>query len=460
MNGKPHILWLMTDEQRTDSLGCYGSPWARTPNLDRLASRGVLFRHAVTPSPMCGPARVSLLTGRMPHETGVWNHHVPARSYDHWIGRFREAGYRTAAFGKLHHFSDRPVFETEREVVLTEHVHYFRYAERYREEAYGAIRFPGPSPWLLGGKFPADAGQTQEATMVREAIRWLEDRKEEDGPFFLKLSFNGPHTPVTPPAPYDAWIGEGSAAWPDAVMSPASGEPRWLQLLRDRYAGTAGRLAEDRLRAARRAYYGYVSFLDAQFGILLDWLEAKGLLDDTLIAFVSDHGTHIGDYGLVQKQTFYAPVAEVPFVVAGPAGRIAQGIRLETPVETRLLLPLLAELAGVSGERGRESAAVVGAAAEAAKELRNAVARGVEPAARPVFSELRLNPPEVGHDGRLVLVRDGRLKLSLCLDPKPHDVFMTDLSKDPYETVNVCGDPAYRAERDRLIDCVFNGLGV
>ena len=188
----------------------------------------------------------------------------------------------------------------------------------------------------------------------------------------------------------------------------------------------------------RRYYYGEVAFLDQQFGRLLSWLRERGELERTVVVFVSDHGTHLGDYGLVQKQTFYEPVVNVPFVFHCP-GIAAQGVRVDAPVETRQLLPTLMQLCDLEGAGGwRDSS------------LAETVTTGRGPAARPVFSELSIGSFGIRHEDRLAMVRDGVWKLSLCADPEPRESRLHDLSTDPWERTNLAECPAHRETRERL----------
>ena len=323
MNGnmKPNVLWLMTDEQRTDSLGCYGSAWAVTPHLDRLAEEGVVFENAFTPSPVCQPARVSLLTARYPCETGVWyNRNIPnEKELDHLVPRFAAAGYRTASFGKHHYMSTNRAFQTEFEKTWNDYVSAFAYRDWYDPEKYNWVKYRHEKaihPWVLGGTFPEPMDRKAEAICVREAMRWLEDHPR-DRPFFLRLSFNAPHTPVVPPYPFDRLIRTEDIAYPAETEAPGEGEPRWLTESLKPFAD-ASHLTREQIREARRYYYGEASFADYQFGLLLDWMRKRGMLDNTIVVFLSDHGTHIGDRGMLQKQTFYNEVVRVPYIVWYP----------------------------------------------------------------------------------------------------------------------------------------------
>jgi len=170
-------------------------------------------------------------------------------------------------------------------------------------------------------------------------------------------------------------------------------------------------------------------------------MEERGLLENTIVVYLSDHGTHLGDYGLVQKQTFYNPVVNVPYIFRYPP-EVARGVTIQTPVETQTLLPTLLELAGLDAPGEGCSASIA-----------DVLTAGGEPEVKPVFSELTLESqrPYVQHKGRLVMVRDGDWKLSLCLDPEVHDVALYNLTEDPHEIVNLADDPSCAGQRERLI---------
>ena len=438
----PNIVWLMTDEQRTDSLGCYGSAWARTPNLDRLAGRGVLFRYAVTPAPVCVPARTSVITGRYPHETGVWRNGRFDLDLDNLMPVFRNAGYQSASFGKRHYVAPESAFDVEENLILSEAVGYYSYAPQHDPAEHDVVKYPSPhSAWLLAGRFPEPASATTEAEAVRRGVEWL-DARDRDRPFFLRISFNGPHTPVVPPAPFDTLIDPARIRLPEGMDGPREGLPTWLGETLHDYA-RASRLTPEETARARQCYYGEVAFLDRHFGVLLDWLRDADLLDDTIIALVSDHGAHLGDYGFVQKQTFFEPVVNVPYLFAWP-GRVAEGVTIDTPVETRSLLPTLMDLAGL--ERRDDS-------------LGPCLRTGEAPPTRPVFSEFTLGSIHkfgFTHAGRLVMVREGPWKLTACLDPSPHDLTLHNLEEDPFERTNLADSPACRERRDELLNKAVN----
>lgn len=446
---RPNVLWIFTDEQRTDSVGCYGSNWARTPTFDRLAMEGVQFNRAVTPAPVCVPARSSLLSGRYPSELGVWaNDRGAARQSRPLVHAFEGAGYRTASFGKQHYLCwAGQAFQTEVSLVLSDQVDYFGYSAPWHQDEFDVVHYPAtPYPWILAGRFPGNSAETAEAQVVAAAKAWL--CEIGDRPFFLRVSFNGPHTPVVPPDPWDTLID------PEDIVLRADGpgeREAWPEWLRDiSNPALSSRLDERQLNRIRQAYYGEVAYIDSLVGDLLSWLDDRGLLESLIVVFTSDHGTHLGDFGLVQKQTFFDPVVCVPFIFWAP-GAIAPRDPVETPVETRGLLPSLLDLCVQMGDHELLSAVDACAFDFWSDSLARTLTDGSEPVGRPVFSEF-VDSCGIRPEERLVMVRDGDWKLSVSLDPEPNGMMLFNTRTDPEESHDLSGTSSASAARDRLLD--------
>ncbi len=436
MAGRPNILWLMTDEQRTDSLGFAGSPWAVSPNLDRLAASGTRFDAAYTPSPVCISARACLLTGRAGSSIGMLNNHhrltVEPPGFLTWT--FARAGWQVASFGKHHYACRRKAFDVEGGRVLGEDVGYLGYADPTLDAAEGVVRYDGgATPWIFAGRHPRPTDRTEEMDNVRAALDWVGGR-DTGRPFLLRVSLNAPHTPVVAPEPFDAMIDPDAIDLPldmpgeDLVATSAAHRDYLID-----YAG-AHRLTRAQIRRARQCYYGRTAFVDHVFGRLLDGLREAGELDNTIIVFVSDHGCHLGDRGFFQKQSFWDASAVVPLVVAGPG--IAAGAAVDTPVNSGSLLPTLLELAGVEIPDAVEY-----------PSLAAALTDGTAPAAGPVFSEIDYGLHHYRDGQRRVMVRHGRWKLVTYRDPTTGrdypdgaDAELFDRQADPAETINVFAD--------------------
>ncbi|MGC9346801.1 MAG: sulfatase family protein [Anaerolineae bacterium] len=452
MKQRPNILWLMTDEQRADSVGYDGAPWAHTPSLDRLAADGVRFQNAYTPSPVCVSARACMLTGKAGSSIGMMNNH-------HWLGqegpdfltwRFAAAGYQVASFGKHHYHCDRQAFDYEGGQTLGNRVHYFGYQTPVDAHGAGVVRYNGgPFPWLFAGRFPGGVEATPEMENVADALQWVR-RRDPARPYFLRLSFNAPHTPVVTPAPFDTMISQDAIDLP--IDRPdAEGEDGFVSSThRDHlfaYAGT-DRLTDVQIRRARQCYYGYVACVDHAFGRLIEELGEMGELENTIVAYVADHGTHLGDHGFFQKQSFWDAAARVPFFLAGP-GIEQREDAVHTPVNVGSLLPTLLDLVGLEVPAEVQY-----------PSLGPMLADGSLLVTGPVFSELDYGVWRYRTGDRYVMIRDGRWKLSLYRDPgvagqqasgRPEDRVLFDLEADPGERQNLADDVASRGVVDSLI---------
>ncbi|MFC1525997.1 sulfatase [Candidatus Latescibacterota bacterium] len=450
MSERPNILWLMTDEQRADSLGVEGRPWAHTPHLDERARRGTRFAAAYTPSPVCVSARASVLTGRTCSRLEVLNNHqhLPDDRAQFLTQIFAEAGYATASFGKHHYNNPTPAFQTQVDRVLGNRVGYTAYRDDIDTADLGVVRYPGNDenkafPWILAGRFPGTIDETPEAHTCADALDWLRQRRP-DAPFLARLSFNAPHTPVVAPAPYDTMVPEDVVDLPvddpaDLGHLPASVHEYLIQR-----AG-AHRLTTAQIRRARQCYYGAVAALDELFGRFLAEASSLGALDNTIVAFMSDHGAHLADHGFFQKQSFFEESARVPWVVSGPG--VATGAVVEEPVSTGSLLPTLLDLAGLQAPGDVDYPSL-------APTLRH----GTDPDDTPVVSEIDYGLWDYRSGDRHVMVRQGRWKLVLFRDPSQTrplaDVdgcMLFDLESDSGERHNLSGDPESEAVIDELL---------
>ena len=445
---RPNILWLMTDEQRTDTMGVYGSPWGQTPNLDRLAHEGVRFDAAYTPSPVCISARACMLTGHTASTTGVLsNHHVlPDDNPRFLTWEFARAGYQVASFGKHHYASKRQAFDVEGGVHVGPKVGCCRFHVDVDPDEYGVVQYQAGAvwEWLFAGRYPGTIEETPEHHNVGQCLKWLRQR-DPNRPFFLRASFLAPHTPVVTPAPYDTMVDPATVRIPLDRPGEVPGVPDVISQHLQKQAGSHV-FTEAQVLRTRQCYYGYMACTDHCFGLLLEAMRDMGELDHTLIVFVSDHGTHLSDHGFYQKQSFYDASARVPYFFAG--GAVADSVVVRNPVSTGSLLPTLMEMVGLDVPGHVQFGSVA-----------QAVASGHEPAAEPVFSEIDYGVWKGYRLGdRYVMVRDGKWKMGLFRDPTaparlPTDdgLMLHDMDADPGERHNLAASPAHAAIRRDLL---------
>jgi arylsulfatase len=338
---RPNILVIMTDQQRSDTLGCYGATWIDTPNLDRLARQGTRFARCTVNNPICTPSRASIMTGKELPGHGVYRLHdrLPDDEVMFPERLRREAGYRTGLFGKLH-VSGRVIEEEER------HPHDgFEDYEWCIEACVGMdSRFNGYVSWLrrqdpdfladlyrLGRKLkhhPAEVHLTRWA--ADRSIDFMRRHAHGEAPFFCMMSIFDPHNP------YEGYPPEAAKfVHEDAVPTPLPKQSMPLAVQRERdgsYLGAA--LDPDAIRKMRFGYGAAVGFLDQEIGRVLAELDNLGIADETLVIFTSDHGDALGDHGMMVKGVaLYDPVVKVPLILRWPghvpvdavSGALAQG---------------------------------------------------------------------------------------------------------------------------------------
>jgi arylsulfatase A-like enzyme len=342
----------MADQWRADCLGAAGNPVIHTPNLDQLAASGTRFTNAYSATPTCTPARAGLLTGLAPWNHGMLRYAEVGSRYPVEMPRaLRDAGYYTTAIGKLHYHPQRNLHGYH-QALLDEsgRVESTDFRSDYRSWFWSQAPNMDPDATGLGwNDFDARPYVLPErlhptAWTGQTAAAWI-DGYQRPEPFFLKVSFARPHSPYDPPERF--WRRYRDAALPPAAVggwasrfAPKSGPES------DAWHGDMGAA---QVRRSRQGYYGSISFVDEQIGRILESLTRRGLMDQTLIVFFSDHGDMMGDHHLWRKSYAYAGSARVPFLVRGP-GVQQGGVRHEM-VELRDVLPTFLDAAGSRAER-------------------------------------------------------------------------------------------------------------
>jgi arylsulfatase A-like enzyme len=442
---RPNILLITTDQQRYDSLGANGSLQVRTPSLDALAGRGVLFRHAYVQSPICIPSRACLQTGRYPHEHGVTYMEeviddtpgLPAWEVT-FMERLQAAGYHTAAFGKLHMMPAKGFHEMK----LTGGK-----GERWTRSAGLAIGL-GPlgrdyAAWLEerhpGGyeaiyeqrrrpEYRANRAAITNVLPLEEYVDyWIAEntveflRREHREPFFVWSSFCGPHGPIDPPRPYDALYPIDEVQLPANYEVDQNGNPRRTTAEEDRLA-----------RRYCAFYWGLVTLIDGMVGRIMATLADEGLMENTLVLFTSDHGEMLGEFGRLGKGNFYESVIRVPLLVV-PPGTAAGPRRVEEVVEVFDLCPTILDYAQAEVP-----------ASMSAVSLRPLVVGSVRPGGKQ-SSALCLHTTEDRRTTGLC-VRTRRYKYVYWGGARPEQFF--DLEEDPLERRNLIGEVGCRDEVD------------
>ena len=365
LDRKPNLLLIQTDQQSAETLALYGNPLVRTPNLERLAERGVVFESAFCNYPACSPSRSSMFTGRYASTIGVHANHMLIRPTETTLPQvLKENGYQTAIIGKNHAFPNRPAganvagSREQRGCYLRDVFDYVRLAEHghlvdgYRDdpEVKAAHEWAQRHCWnspLGHGTNPAPYQKCGTYLLGETAVDYLENRRNPDQPFFLWLSFPDPHTPYQAPEPYASMFDPADVPLPPRDDLTGKPERQRVAHLMD----AMDKADDDLIRRVRAIHYGMIRFIDDALGRVFAKLEELGLTDNTVIVFTSDHGDSMGAHGLIQKHNaFYDSFTHVPFIVSAPG--YAGPKRCPHPVELIDVMPTLLELAGVPVPRG------------------------------------------------------------------------------------------------------------
>ena len=464
MPAKPNIVLMFSDQHRGDALGCVGNPVVRTPNLDSLATEGVIFRNCNTNSPLCMPARASLITGMYVNEHGAWGNRTEAdRDGPSHVRNIRDAGYCTAVIGKTHfrlyqaddgHTRDHAsglhdwgyefAHETKDTIPSATHRCYYTdfLAERGKLQVYedcarnfrlgqstGFLRPWEHLPNLL------DEDEHIDAYIANTASEWIR-RYAYDRPFYLQVCLMGPHPPFDAPARYRDMFDPQDM--PPAITEPPADpvSPQIKQMFSRRGLKD---MTESQSRTLTTHYYAKVAFGDYVIGIVLQALKEMGLMDSTWIVYTSDHGEMLGDHRFCQKSMFYEGALNIPLIVRPPGGTepwIAGGLTDHYDISTTLLD--VANAARLETDHGISLLPKI----EAGQGSRDA-----QQGKDVVFSEVNLYS----------MARTERYKMTIdSLTRRPLELY--DMENDPDELRNFVDETRLSDVRDRFLEEYFSQL--
>ncbi len=433
---KLNVLFVTSDDL-CNRLGCYGDPLVKSPNLDRLAKKGVRFDRAYCQFPLCNPSRASFLTGLRPDTTGVQENATHFRKNRPGVvtlpQTFRRNGYFVARVGKLYHYGvpggigtdgldDKPSWD----LVVNP-----RGRDKDDENKIFTLgrpgQFGGTLSWLAADG--ADSEQT-DAIGATEAIKLLE--KHKDKPFFLAVGFYRPHTPYVAPKKY-------FEMYPLEKLRPAEVPADHRKDKPAPAFGSAKReqdaMTDRRRREALQAYHAATTFMDAQVGRLLDALERLKLADSTVVVFFSDHGYHLGEHGLWQKMSLFENSARVPLLIFAPGAR-GNGQGCGRTVELVDLHPTLAGLCGLKPPDGLEGKSVKALLDDPKAEW-----------SKPAYTQVRRGGRMGGFVGRSV--RTERWRYTEW-DEGKRGAELYDCEKDAREHRNLAKDPDHAETVQRM----------
>lgn len=341
---KPNLLLILTDHWRGDSLGRLGHPVAETPHLDSISVEGVTFTSAFTPSASCIAARRSLMTGMKPDSHGMlgYKDNLPW-PYRHTLpGELARAGYQTINVGKTHFHPSRLHLGFEELIIPADY-------DEWIDRKTGLVRgrfahgIHGNS-WMARSNHLPET-QMEETWLTSQAMERV-NKRDPERPFFMCLSFNGPHPPWCPPQCFfDLFMNK-------EIPLPVVGD--WAQHYAEKHSSPldvnawCGKITPELNHRARAGYFAYLAYIDSQIGRFMEFLGRSKLMQNTMIVFTSDHGEMLGDHHLWRKVNACDPSARIPFIVRPPSGWTMRANREDISlVGLEDIMPTFLDVAGV-----------------------------------------------------------------------------------------------------------------
>ncbi|HDP35537.1 MAG TPA: hypothetical protein ENN29_10560 [Candidatus Hydrogenedentes bacterium] len=455
-NDKINILLIHADQHRIECLGAYGNPDIRTPHIDALAKDGVRYENSFCPYPVCTPSRYSLLCGQYVHQHRGWSNHCTlAPEIPTFPRLLRDAGYATCAVGKMH-FTPTYLDVGFDKMFLAEQDGPGRWDDDYHRElmAEGLVdvndledqrqeyrRQARPEYWESFGAMPSNLPEEWHTTS------WIGDRAVaaleawEGGGNLLMAGFVKPHHPFDPPASrfgaYDPDSLTLLPGWTESCL------PRDLEQHRGYFPHEE--LSEKALRRVMAAYYATIEHIDDEVGRMVGLLKRKGLYDNTMIIYTSDHGEYMGFHHLLLKGNhLYDPLVKVPLIIKYPAAANVAGNQVSNAMVSNVdLAPALLNQAGVSPNIWGQSP-ILSVFEQSNHDKHKNESEKLGDCHKIIFCELLR--------GKLAMARTRTRKLIFSQDRG--DTLFFDLEKDPHELENRAGDPAYRDEVGALKDAI------
>jgi arylsulfatase len=438
MSEQPNIIFIMTDQQRHDTLRATGNGEMITPSLDRLADQGVAFTHAFSCGAACVASRAALFTGMYAHNTGVYGNQYPWGDLRTWLHDFREHGYHVANVGKMHQgkapgaFHERFIVENKSSRLSYDEWNRYLWLEGmdiperhktipdWRKELNSDV-------WSIAEKYHSDV------FVGNAAVNFI-DRWDNRAPLFLQIGFPGPHEPYDPPSRFLKMYADAPLKEPVGGQGELSHKPSYQAALRDHFASNHHEHQIDMAGASnhaiermRRHYCAVVSTIDEKIGEIMDALERNGMLSNSIIVFTSDHGDHLGDHGLPYKWTMYDSIVRVPLIISAP-GTLHRG-RIDDRLFSHIDVgPSLLGLAGIS----------IPSYLDGIDRTTRVLGDGQSDASLFVVAE----------ENFATMLRTETHKLVNCTDERHAELY--DLENDPEELINEYENPEYGSIKSAL----------
>lgn len=423
-----NVLFIVVDDLNT-TLGCYGHPVVKTPNIDKLASSGIKFNHAYCNYAVCGPSRGSFLTGLKPESIGILDNRTPLQNV---IGDkitlpalFRQNGFYTMSLGKIFHGS-----KDHNDPNAWDEIYGYSTTEKGKQGEERNMT-DGVLKWCQWQAAEGDDEDQPDGQIAKKAVEFI--KAEKDKPFFLAVGFHKPHDPFIAPKKYFDIYSLEDCTPPEL---PEGWEPPYKHTLPGE-TKTFNKFTEQDKREFLRSYYACTSFMDAQVGKLIGALEESGQLDNTLIVFFGDHGYHLGEHNWWNKVTIFEKGTNAPFIISGNAVS-KKGVESDAMFEYIDIYPTLANLFQLKNTpdylEGKSFAEVLGnPSAQFRNEVRAIVNRGKMTGRMVKNKKFRYVEWKNGEDGRELY----------------------DQKNDPIEYNNLAEKPEYSAVVNEMKELLY-----
>lgn len=443
LNSRPNILFVIADDLSAEALGAYGNRQCRTPNIDRLASQGIRFTRAYCQYPVCGPSRAALMAGMYPLKMDIMGNGASdkiqevLRDKPSMAEHFKQNAYHTTRLSKIYHmrvpgditagvdgpdhaasWSERHNFQGAEWMTEGERIHLSNEKLKFQPDVHYNLGF-GSAFYVVKGE--SDGREQPDFRATSKAIEIMKQhRKNPEQPFFLAVGYIRPHVPLVAPASAYEPYTPSEMELPEKVAGdqgdiPKMGTPRTSTSL--------GIEPGDQQQEVLSAYYASVSFMDQQFGRLLDALDAEGLAENTIVVFTSDHGYHLGEHDFWQKWSLHEESIRIPLIIAGPGIEFSESDALAEQID---LYPTLAQMAGLPLPPHVQGKSLV-----------------------PLFNDPKASVREaaysVTNNGSVI-----RTPEWAYMKYKDGSEELYDMNKDPQQYSNLAKIPNYQSKRDEL----------
>jgi choline-sulfatase len=424
---RPNVVFLMSDQHRAVSAGCYGSLEVLTPHLDAFAKESVVFEQAYCQYPQCVASRQSLHTGQYPSRHGAYGINLKSIDPEQWTvaQAFRQAGYRTVLIGHPH----------SNENGFTDNRNSDRWAENQPQAVRDIVKgeFFG-FDYLKNAATAAPLAFPEEYLIDdftwKEAVKFIKEKPQQ--PFYLWITFHKPHPPFNPPERFWNLYRREEIVLPPADPNRGT-HPFWPTDI----------TTDEMKRNYLHGYYASISYIDWCIGNILDALRKNGLFENSIVAYTSDHGENGGWHGSYEKHCFYDPAIRVPLIVRTPD---SQSRRVSEPVELMDITPTFTELCCVPADGHRYDAVSL-------TGLLDGHAEGWKNRAVCEYYQKQTNAdgsPDIEKSLGRMLLQDG---FKCCINGNMIDRnSLFNMEQDPEEIRNLWNDPAHRERRDRMVE--------